>query len=119
MARWRPLLAVLAIVLGVGVAQRAWQRHLEGDTGERLAALARPGDVHMVSSITCVFCTQARQWLQAHGVAHTECFIERDEACAAQYRALMGPGTPLLLVKGQAQLGFSPQRVLARLSLPA
>jgi hypothetical protein len=50
-------------------------------------------------------------------VRFSECFVERDAACAQRYQATGGRGTPTLLVRGQLQLGFSPQQVLA--ALPA
>ena len=31
--------------------------------------------------------------------------------CAAAYQALRAPGTPVLLVRGQALLGFDPARI--------
>ena len=69
----------------------------------------------MLSSVTCVFCARARQWMQSSGVPFSECFIERDAQCAAQYQALMAPGTPVMLVRGQAQLGFDPRWINERL----
>jgi hypothetical protein len=54
--------------------------------------------------------------LQQHDVAFSECFIEKDLACAARFEALRAPGTPMLLVRGQAQTGFDAQRVLDALS---
>jgi glutaredoxin len=73
--------------------------------------LAAPGDIRMLSSTTCAYCAAARHWLQQHGVRFGECFIETDADCAAQYQAARAPGTPVLLVAGQAQLGFNAQRV--------
>ena len=84
-----------------------------------VAALARPGDVRMLSSTTCGYCKMARQWMQQHGVAFSECFIETDTACAAQFDAARAPGTPLLMVRGQPQVGFDAQRVLGTLSRAA
>jgi len=104
-ASWRSLWALAALVLAVSVASplaRQWQ---DQRTGSALAALARPGDIVMLSSVTCTYCAQARAWFTAR-------FIELDAACAQRYRALMAPGTPTLLVRGQRQVGFSAERVL-------
>jgi len=98
-------------VLVVGGLSEAWRAWSAARVGSEAAALARPGDIEMIASDTCVFCAQARAWFGAHGVPYTECSIERDEACAARFRALMSPGTPVLMVRGQPQVGFSPQRV--------
>jgi glutaredoxin len=108
----RALLGVLAVGLAATAALSWWQQRQDDALAARLAAQARPGDIRLISSTTCIFCTRARQWLQAGGVPFAECFIERDADCAERYRALGAPGTPLVLVRGQAQLGFSPPRVL-------
>jgi glutaredoxin len=105
-----------ALVLTVMLLSTWWQERQAAALGPAVAALARPGDIHMVSSVTCVYCTQARQWMQAHRVTFTECFIEREPACLQQYQALMAPGTPLMLVRGQLQRGFNPHQVHERLA---
>lgn len=112
----RSLFVLAALVLAVSGASQWWAGHREAQLGGEMASAARAGDILMVSSDTCVFCGQARAWLREHGVAFSECSIERDAACAARYRALMMPGTPVLLVRGQTQLGFDPERVLRALS---
>ncbi len=113
--RLRSGLSLLAVVLVVWGASEAWRAWFAGRLGRDVAALAQPGDIQMISSDTCVFCAQARTWFNANEVPFTECSIERDEACAARFRVLLSPGTPVLLVRGQAQVGFSPQRVVQAL----
>ena len=111
----RSLLLLAALVLTTLGALRA----IDAWSGERLgsavAASARAGDIRMLSSVTCVYCAQARAWFGDHGVPFSECYIERDTACAASYNALMAPGTPVLLVRGKVQRGFSPRAVAAAL----
>ena len=114
-ARWRSLIGLVLVVLLAGGASQWWRSHLAGGVAEQLAALAGPGDIQMLSSTSCVYCERARRWMTAQQVPFSECFIERDAACAARYQALGARGTPTLLVRGQAQLGFSPPQVLARL----
>lgn len=111
----RSLAGLLALVLLFSLGSAWWRGRGEDALGARLAAAARPGDIRMLSSLTCVYCERARLWLGAQRVPFSECFIERDAACAQQYRALGARGTPTLLVRGQPQLGFDPQRVLAAL----
>lgn len=106
--RGRDWLGLGAVVITVMLAATWWQDRQAAVIGPAVATLARPGDIHMISSVTCVYCTRAREWLTQHRVPHTECFIERQEACLQQYRALMTPGTPLILVRGRVQRGFSP-----------
>lgn len=109
------LLGLAAAVLAVLLGLNGWERVQAERLGARLAALARPGDVAMISSESCAYCARARAWFGEHGVPFAECFIETDAACAARFRALMAPGTPVLLVRGETQVGFSPQRVVSAL----
>jgi glutaredoxin len=112
----RSLVGLAAVVLAV-YGGTAWWRDRQADLlGPEIARLARAGDIQMLSSTTCVYCTRARQWFTAQQVPFTECFIERDTACAARYQALGGRGTPTLLVRGQVQLGFSAPQVRDGLS---
>jgi glutaredoxin len=115
----RDLRALIVIGAGVLVGWPAWQTWRAGQLGEEIAHIARPHDLQMVSSETCVFCSAARHWLQSQRLPFDECFIERDAACMARYQAQGAPGTPLIFVRGRPQLGFSPERVRdALLSTP-
>lgn len=109
--RLRSALTLIVIVLVVGGATEAWRAFSGDRVGQQIASLAQPGDILMIASDTCPFCAKTRAFFGEHGVAFSECSIERDEACAARFRAYMAPGTPLLLVRGQPQVGFNPQRV--------
>ncbi len=120
--RARSLLTLALIVLCVVSASRWWAGRHDSRLGDAMAALAAPGDIRMLSSTTCAYCTKARTWLREHDVAFSECFIETDTACATQYEAMRAAGTPLVLVRGQPMLGFDAQRVhdrLARATLAA
>jgi glutaredoxin len=108
----RSIGVLIALVLAFGGLSQWWALRHDDAIGSQLAGLARPGDIEMVSSVTCVYCARARAWMQARQVPFGECFVERDPACAERYRALAAPGTPVVLVRGQAQLGFDPERVL-------
>jgi hypothetical protein len=111
----RSLWGLVVMVLAISAVSSWWNQRHEANLGRQVAALAGPGDLHMVSSETCAICLLARQWFEANEVAFTECFIERDEACRSQFDALRAPGTPVILVRGQPQLGFDPARLLASL----
>jgi glutaredoxin len=105
---WLQLGLLLAVVtLGL----QAWQDHREQDVGQRIAAAVAPGELRMISSEICGICTQARRWFTEHEVAFSECFVERDAACRAEFEMLRAPGTPVILVRGRPQLGFSPPRI--------
>ena len=112
---WVGLVAlVAAAVLGMQVFAR-WS---QGRLGEQVAAAARPGDIRMIGSVTCVYCAAARAWFTENHVPFDECLIERDAACADAYRALNAPGTPVMLVRGQRLLGFDPQAIGRALKNP-
>lgn len=115
----RPLRSLLGLLLSVAAVLavvQGLQAFSERQLAAEVQARARPGDIRMISSETCVFCAQARAWLGARGVPFEECFVERAAACMAQYRALGARGTPTLLVRGRVQLGFEPARVAAALA---
>ena len=114
----RSLAVLLVLVLGTSVATQWWGLSSASHQGERLAALAGPGDIRMLSSETCVHCTAARRWMTEHRVGFVECFIERDAQCRVLYDATQARGTPTLIVRGQSQLGFDAARVLAALEAP-
>ena len=114
--RLRSALSLAVIAVAVFGATEAWRAWSGRRVGEQIVALAAPGDILMIASDTCPFCAKTRAWFGAHGVPFSECSIERDADCAARFRAYMSPGTPLLLVRGQPQVGFDPQRVAKALA---
>ena len=106
------VLLVIAALAGTQLFY-AWDAHR---AGAELASLAKPGDITMVSSVTCPYCKQAREWFSARKIPFNECFVERDADCAQLYNALQAPGTPVLIVRNQRQVGFEPQRVAEALA---
>lgn len=107
----RSLIGLLALVAAVALANFGWGEFRASQLGTQVARAAKAGDIEMLSSVTCAYCDAARAWFEQHGVPVRECFIERDADCAARFAALQSPGTPLLLVRGERQVGFSPARV--------
>jgi glutaredoxin len=107
----RSIVALVALVLAVGALSQWWGSRSEAQLGEQVAALAKEGDIRMLSSTTCAYCGAARHWLQQHGVRFDECFIENDAVCARDFEQARAAGTPLVVVRGQPQLGFDPRRV--------
>ncbi|WP_338416368.1 glutaredoxin family protein [uncultured Sphaerotilus sp.] len=106
------VLLVGMVAWGLG---RVVQTQVRDGQADALRAVARPGDIRMLSSVSCIFCTKARQYLTEHRIPFEECLIEKDTACLADYKRLGASGTPTLLVRGQRQLGFDPLRVTAAL----
>ena len=115
----RSWVGLIVLVLAVAGATEWWREHQAQQLGRELSRLARPGDIEMISSTTCVFCTRARQFMTVQQVPFSECFIETDAACAERYQSLGARGTPTLLVRGQPQLGFSAAMVRDRLAAAA
>lgn len=112
----RSLIVLVLLVLGVGGATQWWAGRTQARLGEQLVARVAPGDIRLLSSTTCAYCAAARQWMRRQRVPFGECFIETDAACAAEFAAVGAPGTPVVLVRGRAQFGFDPQRVLDALA---
>lgn len=112
----RSLWTVLVLVLVVGAASQWWGRRHEQAIGRDVAALVQAGDIRMISSETCAICRLARQWFTEHRIAFDECLVERDARCRRDYEAYGTPGTPVIVVRGQPQVGFSPQRLQAVLA---
>ena len=110
--RFGSLALVILAVWGGTQALQAWSRNR---LGADAAELTKPGDIRMLSSLTCPYCAAARAWFTEYRVPFDECFIERDAACQAKFNALLSPGTPMLLVRGQRQVGFDAQRVVKAL----
>jgi glutaredoxin len=106
-----PWLQLVLLVAAVSLAAQWWQARSERDIGSRVAAAAAPGELRMISSESCGICTLARGWFREHRVAFEECFVERDAACRAEFERLGAQGTPVIVVRGQPQLGFNPTRI--------
>ena len=103
------MLGVLLIVVLVGAGQQ-WLANRQADAvGPAVAALAKPGDIRMISSRTCGACMAARAWFNRNQVAYSECTIETDANCRRDFEALGSPGTPVMQVRGRNQLGFSAE----------
>ena len=111
----RTLIGVAAMLLAITAASQWWAGREARQVGAQVAALAQPGDIRMLSSESCAICVVARQWFVENRVAFSECLVERDAACRAEFEATRSPGTPVLLVRGQPQVGFNSQRLLLAL----
>jgi glutaredoxin len=112
----RGWLVPLLLAAVVFAAFKWWTGRTQRAIGDEMAAAARSGDIVMLSSEQCGYCTDARRWFEKHRVSFSECFIERDSACADAYQAQGAPGTPTLLVRGERQVGFNAERVARALA---
>jgi len=114
----RALFAFVLFFLVMSAGSQWWAGRQEGALGAEVARLAQPGDIRMISSDSCVICMRARRWFDDNRVAFSECSIERDAQCRADFEALSAPGTPVIVVRGRPQLGFNPERLRAALERP-
>jgi arsenate reductase-like glutaredoxin family protein len=101
---------VLVMLLASAFSTWWWLRSQQ-QLGTEVARLAAAGDIRMIASQDCAVCHIAREWFTQHRVAFSECLIERDARCRADFEASMAQGTPVLVVRGQATLGFEPHRL--------
>jgi hypothetical protein len=111
----RSWLGPALLVVLASLASAWWGGRSERALGQQIAALAQPGEIRMLGSETCAICTTARHWFTQHRVPFTECLIEQDAPCKVAFEATRAPGTPVIMVRGRALLGFDPQQVLTGL----
>jgi hypothetical protein len=105
------LLGLVVLVLAVSAGSQWWQGRQDRQLGSQVAALAQPGDILMLASESCSICWVARAWFKEHKVPFSECLIESDAACRQTFDDHRAPGTPVIVVRGQPQLGFDPGRL--------
>jgi glutaredoxin len=103
-----------------GGAVGSLRASLKGDASEselrRLAAGVRPGEVVMYSTTECVYCAQAKSWLNQYGFAFDECNMSVSARCESEFRSYHGNGTPYLVVRGQHMKdGFDSDEFVALL----
>jgi glutaredoxin len=111
----RKALWIVTLLFAASVAGHWWLHAQRAELGRAVAALAEPGDLHMYSSDTCGICVEARRWFQRHEVPFTECSIEREPDCRAEFDAMRAFATPVIVVRGQPTRGFDPERLREQL----
>lgn len=105
-------LGSLLLIVGLVSGGTTWLRERDQQVlAQAMRAQARPGDLRLLSSRTCIYCDRARAWLSRHAIPFEECFVEQDAACLQRYQATGARGTPTVQVRERVQLGFDPQRV--------
>jgi glutaredoxin len=117
---------LIILLLIAGAAQFAWKKYglHPGSESEhssaqisQLAAAVKAGDVIMYSTTECVYCGEAKSWLNQNGFAFTECNMSIDQRCQQEFNAYGAIGTPFLIVRGQQMKdGFDSDEFLQKLS---
>ncbi len=112
---WLSLAVIMTVVVGGSQTVAWWQAR---DMGDKARELAQTGDIVMYTTSTCPYCAKAKAWLNANHVVWQECNVDTSAACQHQFQARGAPGTPLMAVQGQWQLGFDAQWVVNALQTP-
>jgi glutaredoxin 3 len=74
-------------------------------------------DVKIYTSPTCGYCHQAKTYLDELGVSYTEYDVSRDRSAAEEMVKLTGQmGVPVIVINGEAIIGFNRTRLQALLA---
>jgi glutaredoxin/predicted RNA-binding Zn-ribbon protein involved in translation (DUF1610 family) len=127
---WFKLILVAALIWGGWTSIQMAKNRLGGSqidgaevgaemTAADLAALAasvRPGEVVMYSTTECVYCAQAKGWLNQYGFPFEECNMSVRPECETQFKSYRADGTPYLVVRGRhMKNGFDSDEFVALL----
>lgn len=120
-ASWWTLLVALGLGWGLFQALQWWQAERQSQVLAQVLQQhpAQAGDVLMYTTSSCPYCAQARAWLGSHHVPFTDCNIEQEARCQAEFERQGSPGVPLMRVRGQWHLGFDAQWVTLALQRQA
>ena len=103
----RAILIAAAIIL---IAQNASPLLLYVTGGLDYDA-ARQGEVVLLSTAGCTYCSRMRAYLRAGGVPYRELDVDREPEGRRLFHAAGGIGVPLLLVGEIAVQGYDPAAV--------
>lgn len=90
-----------SIMLFISLAMFACSSEISYKT-EDVQALAQSVKAHEITlygTADCIYCTQAKQWLNQNQFAFTDCDINNNAQCAAQFKHHQGYGTPLIVIQ--------------------
>jgi glutaredoxin 3 len=69
-------------------------------------------EVKIYTTPTCGYCHQAKKFLDEHGVNYTEYDVSRDRTAAEEMVRITGQmGVPVIIINGQAVIGFDRARL--------
>jgi glutaredoxin len=116
---------LIILLIIAGAAQFAWKHYSPSHSNteqstiqiSQLAATVKAGDIIMYSTTECVYCGEAKSWLNQNGFAFTECNMSIDQRCQQEFNAYGAVGTPFLIVRGQQMKdGFDSDEFLQKLN---
>lgn len=77
-------------------------------------------NVTIYSTPTCHFCQMAKEFFAEKGVQYTAYDVASDAAKRAEMIQLTGQlGVPVIVVNGEAMIGFSRERLAQKLGIEA
>lgn len=106
------LALVMALALLISAWLRSGQEPADADQTAQLRAQLQPGQLQMISSTSCGYCTKARLWLTEQKIPFDECFVEKDEGCRQRWQQTGARATPTFVLRDQAVLGLDVPRFL-------
>lgn len=106
------LLVVMALTLAAGQWLRGSRPAGSDAQGEQLRAVIKPGELQMISSTSCAYCSKARLWLTEQKVPFDECFVETDSACRQRWLATGAQATPTFVLGRGVVLGLDVPRLV-------
>lgn len=98
---------LIVALLGAGLASLMASAAL-ADTSTRAATDL---DVVMYATQSCSYCVKARSYFTSHDVAWQERDIETSQKAHAEWKAMGGVGTPLIVIDGERFHGFDQRRL--------
>lgn len=113
--QWWVLAGILLVFVG---GSKGWSWWTQERAASTIRQFVQPGDITMYSTVSCIYCAKAREWLDSHQVPWQECDVELNAVCRQAYESQGAPGTPLMSVKGRWHLGFDPAWMSEAMRLP-
>lgn len=106
------MLLSLAILVGFLMSASVFS-----PSAARAAEATRPApEIVMYSTETCGYCVRARAWFTEQNLSWDERDIEKSETARAEWQALGGVGTPLIMVNDKRFSGFSANELAAEMA---
>lgn len=87
---------------------------------QALAKTVNAEDITMYSTPDCMYCNQAKGWLNQNNIKFTDCDMTTSQQCEQEFHQYQGDGTPLIVVRknGKEHLmkdGFDSDELLMAL----
>jgi glutaredoxin len=89
---------------------------------QALAQTVKANDIIMYSTPDCMYCNQAKGWLNQNHFAFTDCDMTASKQCQQQYNDYGGNGTPLIVINNHGKQhimkdGFDSDELLITLQI--